>query len=126
MVPFRPRCWSASFWVRTSPYPTRAAHLPSGIAVWVDVPRNVAAAYAPTPEMIERLVAKALPGTVRALMLANRDAWKKALMWDDSAALYMLHLDRFAPKGAHQEPTASPADVRTLWSNATNRLNLSR
>ena len=96
---------------------------PTGGAVWVDVPRNVTPAYAPTPEMVEQLAAKGLPGTVRALMYANRDAWKDALMWDDAAALHLLHPDRFAPKGAHQEPTASPADVRTLWLNATNRLN---
>ena len=96
---------------------------PHGLAVWVDVPRNVTPAYAPTVEMVEQLIAKGLPGTVRALLLANRDAWKEALMWDDSAALYLLHPDRFAPKGAHQEPTASPADLRTLWLNATNRLN---
>jgi hypothetical protein len=76
--------------------------------------------------MVEQLVAKGLPGTVRALMLAKRDAWKEALMWDDAAALYLLYPiypSRFGPKGAHQEPTATPADIRTLWLNATNRLN---
>lgn len=96
---------------------------PTGGVVWVDVPRNATPAYAPTLEMVEQLGAKGLPGTLRALLLANRDAWKEALMWDDSAALYLLHPDQFTPKGAHQEPTASPAEVRNLWLNAANRLN---
>ena len=79
--------------------------------------------YAPTPEMIEQLVQKGLPGTIRALLLTNRDAWKDALMWDDSAALYLLRPDRFGPQGAHQEPVVPPAEIRDLWLNATNRLN---
>jgi hypothetical protein len=73
--------------------------------------------------MVEQVVAKGLPGTVRALMFTSRDAWKEALMWDDSATLYMLHPNRFGPKGAHQEPVVSPAEIRELWLNAANRLN---
>ena len=96
---------------------------PTGLAVWVDVPRNVTPPYAPTPEMIEQLVQKGLPGTIRALLLTNRDAWKDAMMWDDSAALYLLRPDRFGPQGAHQEPVVPPAEIRDLWLNATNRLN---
>jgi hypothetical protein len=56
-------------------------------------------------------------------MFTSRDAWKEALMWDDSATLYMLHPNRFGPKGAHQEPVVSPAEIRELWLNAANRLN---
>ena len=46
-------------------------------------------------------------------------------MWDDSAALYLLLLypGHFGQKGAHQEPTVSPDEIRSLWLNATNHLN---
>jgi hypothetical protein len=95
---------------------------PTGLAAWVDVPRNVTPAYAPTPEMLEQLVPKGLPGTLRALMFNNRDAWKDALMWDDSAALYLLYPGRFARKGAHFEPNVPPDEMRLFWLNATNML----
>jgi inosine-uridine nucleoside N-ribohydrolase len=95
----------------------------TGLVVWVDVPRNATPPYAPTLEMIDQLSPRGLPGTLRALMSANRDSWKEALLWDDSAALYLLHPERFALKGAHQEPNVSPADLRSLWLDAANRMN---
>jgi|MudIll2142460700_1097286.scaffolds.fasta_scaffold322158_2 hypothetical protein len=55
----------------------------------------------------------------------ERLIWKEALMWDDSAALYLLLLypGHFGQKGAHHEPTVSPDEIRSLWLNATNHLN---
>ena len=47
---------------------------PTGLAAWVDAPRGVTPAYAPTLEMLEQLVPKGFPGTLRTPMLTNRDA----------------------------------------------------
>ena len=42
-------------------------------------------------------------------------------MWDDSAALYLLHPEAFRPKGAHMEPAVPPDEFRRLWLAAVNR-----
>ena len=97
--------------------------LPAALGVWVDVPRNATPPYAPTAEMIGQLTPAGLPGTVRALFLGNPGGWKDTLMWDDSAVLYFLHPEAFAPKGAHVEPIVSPDEIRRLWLQDTNRLN---
>lgn len=96
---------------------------PSGLGVWVDVPRGVTPPYAPTAELINQLMPFGLPGTLRALLLANPNGWKDTLMWDDSAVLFLLHPEAFGPKGAHVEPTVSPDEIRRLWLRATNRMN---
>ena len=94
---------------------------PSGLGAWVDVPRGVTPAYAATVEMIDALGSKGLPGMLRTLMLVNPGGWKDTLLTDDVAALYLLHPDRFDPKGAHLEPRVSPDELRALWVRAVNR-----
>lgn len=96
---------------------------PARIGVWVDVPRGVTPAYAPTAEMIGALAPSGLPGTLRALMLGNPAGWKDTLMWDDAAALYLLHPGAFGPKANHAEPTVPPDELRRLWLDAANRTN---
>jgi hypothetical protein len=71
--------------------------------------------------MIDALRPAGLPGTLRALMLVNPGGWKDTLLTDDVAALYVLHPERFGPKGAHFEPRVSPDDLRGLWLRAVNR-----
>ncbi len=92
---------------------------PARLGVWLDVPRNVTPPYAPTAEMVAQLRPTALPGT---LMPANPNGWKDTLMWDDSAALYLLHPEAYGPKGAHLEPTVPPEEFRRLWLAAANRM----
>ena len=96
---------------------------PARLGVWVDVPRNATPPYAPTAEMIAALAPAGLPGTLRALLLGNPEGWKDTLMWDDSAALYVLHPEVFERKGAHVEPKVSPDEIRRLWLGAANRSN---
>jgi len=43
---------------------------PIGPTAWVDLPRNATGLYAPTPGLVEQLVAKAPPGTVAVLSAA--------------------------------------------------------
>jgi inosine-uridine nucleoside N-ribohydrolase len=97
-----------------------AALRASGRGVWVDVPRNATPPYAPTPEMIQALGGTGLPGTLRAILFANPKGWADTLMWDDSAALYLLHPQAFGPKAAHVEPTVAPDEIRRLWLAAAN------
>jgi hypothetical protein len=91
------------------------------LGVWVDVPRNATPPYAPTAEMVAQLRPTGLPGTLRAVMLANPAGWKETLMWDDTAALYLLHPEAFGAKGGHVEPTVAPEELRRLWLTAANR-----
>jgi len=90
------------------------------LGIWVDVPRGVTPAYAPTQEMLSSLAASGLPGTMAAALRANPDGWKDSLLTADAAAVYILRPDLFAPKGAHLEPMLSPDDLRRLWTAAVN------
>jgi hypothetical protein len=101
----------------------REAHAllrPANKGAWVDVPRGATPAYAPTAEMVESLGWTGLPGTLRAVLLANPKAWADTLMWDDTAALYLVHPQAFGVKGAHVEPTVNPEEIRRLWLAAAN------
>jgi hypothetical protein len=71
--------------------------------------------------MLDALRPVGLPGTLRALMLANPGGWKDMLLTDDVAALYLLHPEAFAPKGVHLEPRVPPDELRRLWVRAVNR-----
>jgi hypothetical protein len=80
---------------------------------------------------------QALLGTVRDGSLGaavdGADYWAidccfraggKSLLWDQSAALFLLHPDvyrKVGGAGGHYEPTVTPAGLRTLWTNATNK-----
>ncbi len=92
-----------------------------GLGVWVDVPRTTTRTYAPTLEMLGGLSTAGLPGTLRALMLANVEAWRGTLMWDDLVALYVLHPEAFGAEGKHVEPRAAPEEIQRLWVEAVGR-----
>ena len=54
-------------------------------------------------------------------MLANVEAWRGTLMWDDLVALYVLHPEAFGAAGKHVEPRAAPEEIQRLWVEAVGR-----
>jgi Inosine-uridine preferring nucleoside hydrolase len=101
--------------------------------------------YGPTRDMVEALGQRGLPyalkqallGTVRDGSLGaavdGADYWAidccfraggKSLLWDQSAALFMLHPEIFrnvGGAGGHYEPTVTPNRLRQLWTDASNK-----
>lgn len=101
--------------------------------------------YGPTLQMVTALEDRGLPnalkqalvGTVRNGSLGEAvkgaDYWAidccfraggKSLLWDQTAAMFLLHSDvfaRFGGAGGHYEPTLPPDAFRLLWTNATNK-----
>jgi len=71
--------------------------------------------------MLGGLATAGLPGTLRALMLANVEAWRGTLMWDDLVTLYVLHPEAFGAEGKHVEPRAAPDEIQRLWVEAVGR-----
>lgn len=128
--------------------------LPGLSYFYVDVPRTKLddrplghqdVVYGPTLPMVEALEARGLPnalkqalvGTVRDGSLGpavkGADYWAidccfaaggKSLLWDQTAALFLLHPDLYKKVGGpagHYEPTVSPDALRTLWTKETNK-----
>jgi hypothetical protein len=101
--------------------------------------------YGPTRDMVEPLAERGLPHSLKQALLGTvrdgslgaavdgADYWAidccfraggKSLLWDQSAALFLLHPDvyrKVGGAGGHYEPTVTPAGLRTLWTNATNK-----
>ncbi|HWJ73324.1 MAG TPA: nucleoside hydrolase [Kaistia sp.] len=106
---------------------------------WVDVPRGTDPLYAPSLAMVEGLRPYGLTGSLKAALLANQHTWNPAklhlspdgfgesLMWDESAALYLLHPELFTPVGRHYEPRViggsherTRARLLRTWTHDTN------
>jgi len=97
--------------------------------VRVEVPKKAKPPYSPTIEMVEGLKPYGLPGALRQALLSNQKNWRidlleggnKSFLWDQLAALYLLHPELYHPEGAHLEPTVPPAEIQRLWTLYTNR-----
>lgn len=107
---------------------------------WIDIPRDSEPPYEPSLAMVEGLREEGLPGTLKAALLANQHSWNPtkvavaaggpgghALLWDQSAAIYLLRPDLFAPVGGHYEPRPIDGsharirdELRRVWTQATN------
>ncbi|HZP88922.1 MAG TPA: hypothetical protein VFB54_19075 [Burkholderiales bacterium] len=87
--------------------------------VWVDLPAD-GVSYPPTQEMVDQLAAAGMPGVLRAALNADPSQWLGTRLWDDSAALYLLAPELFAPNGAHVEPKIDEATLRAELVRAIN------
>lgn len=101
--------------------------------------------YGPTLAMVEGLEPRGLPNALKQALVGivrdgslgpsvkGADYWAidccfkaggKSLLWDQMAALFLVHPEAFnqvgGPEG-HFEPTISADDVRALWTKATNK-----
>lgn len=120
--------------------------LPKYKYVYVDVPRSKCdstpnspqckgTVYGPTLDMAKKLDGEGLPNTLKQVLLGHSNSWNldtwpnkiyggKTLLWDQSAALYMVYPEIFkkvgGPKG-HFEPAVSPEEFRAKWTEATNQ-----
>ncbi len=91
-------------------------------AVWVDLPTDTSPrpSYAPTPAMVNAFGVAGLPGVLRTALNLDPSPWLTTRLWDDSAALYLLHPDGFTPHGAHLEPAVDEATLRNREVQAVN------
>lgn len=119
--------------------------LPGLNYAFVDVPRTscdktpnapgcVGTVYGPNTFMVTALGNVGLPNTLKQVLLNNTESWDidnwpnahyggKSLLWDQSAALYMIYPEIFAKvggPGGHYETTLSPDAYRQKWTEATN------
>lgn len=97
--------------------------------------------YGPTFGMVEALESRGLPNTLKQALVGivrngslgsaveGEDYWAidccfkaggKSLLWDQSAALFLVHSGAFTKVGGHYEPAISPDEFRALWTSATN------
>ena len=120
--------------------------LPKYQYVYVDVPRSKCdnapnrddckgTVYGPTLDMVNNLDSQGLPNTLKIVLLENPDSWNmntwpnkiyggKTLLWDQSAALYMIYPELFKKiggPGGHYEAAVSPEEFRAKWTQATNQ-----
>lgn len=128
--------------------------LPGLTYFFVDVPRTKLdedpvghqdVVYGPTATMVEALVGRGLPNTLKQALVGTvrdgplgaavkgEDYWAidccfvaggKSLLWDQTAALFLLHADIFKKvggTGGHYEPAVTPEELRTLWTQDTNK-----
>jgi inosine-uridine nucleoside N-ribohydrolase len=99
--------------------------------VWVDVPRETVPPYSPTLDMVSRLDNDGLPGTLKAALMANQKLWvldflsqgNHSFLWDQLAALYILHPSAFHLVDGHMEPNCPPSEIQRLWTEAVNKNN---
>lgn len=101
--------------------------------------------FGPTLSMVEALEPRGLPNTLKQALVGTvrdgslgpsvkgADYWAidccfkaggKSLLWDQMAALFLVHPEVFSQVGGvagHFEPTVSPDEVRALWTKATNK-----
>jgi len=89
---------------------------------WVDLPTDASSSpsYAPTEEMIGRLVQSGMPGVLRAALLLDPSQWLGTRLWDDTAALYLLAPQGFALHGGHFEPAINEETLRRRLVKAIN------
>lgn len=98
---------------------------------WVDVPRGTTPAYQPTMASVDQLRQEGLPGALRTALKATLWTWEpgslspgsSSLLWDDSAAVFLLDREGYAKVGGHWEPIFSPEDLRHRWVEAVNGLS---
>jgi len=98
---------------------------------WVDVPRDAKPPYSPTIQMVDGLDNYGLPGTLKAALMSNQHYWRleyltngnQSRLWDQLAALYMLHPEDFHLNAGHMEPTPSPAVMQKMWTDDINKNN---
>jgi len=98
---------------------------------WVDVPRDAKPPYSPTIQMVDGLDNYGLPGTLKAALMSNQHYWRleyltngnQSRLWDQLAALYMLHPEDFHLNTGHMEPTPSPAVMQKMWTDDINKNN---
>ena len=120
--------------------------LPKYKTTYVDVPRSDCDStpnegvcrgkvYGPTLEMVKNLDSAGLPNTLKAILLGHTDSWNldtwpnstyggKSLLWDQSAALYMVYPEIFKKFGGphgHVKTILSPDAFRSKWTDATNQ-----
>lgn len=110
---------------------------------WVDVPRmpDGDPQYRPSLAMVNALVPQGLPYALQQALMSNLHTWdyeqmKKenggpggnSLMWDQSAALYLVYPQVYSQKfadvggGAYWTPDlVSPDQLNDLWTKATNK-----
>lgn len=109
----------------------RAARQLAGLhPVWVDAPRGQEVAYEPHADMVNGLRTSGLPSSVRQALLSDATTWDpaflprgnggKSLLWDQSAALYLVDPSTFAKVGSHMEPRIDVREFRELWTEAVN------
>ena len=99
--------------------------------VWVDVPRDAVPPYSPTLEMVSGLHNDGLPGTLKSALMTNPKQWdlnhmtqgNQSRLWDQLAALYLIHPDAFHLVEGHMEPHLPPSVVQRLWTEAVNKNN---
>lgn len=101
--------------------------------------------YGPTLKMVDGLEKRGLPNTLRQALVGTvrggslgpavkgADYWAidccfaaggKSLLWDQSAALFLLHADAFKKVGGvggHYEPIVTPEQLRNFWTQDTNK-----
>ena len=101
--------------------------------------------YGPTLSIVEGLEPRGLPNTLKQALVGTvrngslgptvkgAEYWAidccfkaggKSLLWDQMAALFLIHPEVFKQVGGatgHFEPAISPDDVRGLWTQATNK-----
>jgi inosine-uridine nucleoside N-ribohydrolase len=110
---------------------------------WVDVPRppKTEPQYRPSLTMVNALGSMGLPNSLYQALMSNLHTWDyeqmqpenggpggNSLMWDQSAALYMVYPEAFSQKfadgggGAYWTPDkVTPEQLNQLWTNATNK-----
>jgi hypothetical protein len=118
---------------------------------WVDVPRPPSSdpQYRPSREMVNALVLAGLPNALNRALMSNLHTWDyeemkiinggpggNSLMWDQSAALYMVYPEAYSQKfadgqsgsfwtpenGAYWTPDkVTPSRLNQLWTEATNK-----
>lgn len=101
---------------------------------WVDVPRGVTPAYQPTMASVDELRQEGMPGALRTALKTTLWTWEPgslspgnaSLLWDDSAAIFLLDREGYARVGGHWEPTISPEELRQRWVRAVNAVSSTR
>ena len=119
--------------------------LPNYKHAYVDVPRSscdttpnkgacLGKVYGPDAAMVKNLDSQGLPNTLKQVLLGHTQSWNldswpnkqyggKSLLWDQSAALYMIYPEIFKKVGGpngHFEADVSPEKFRAKWTEATN------
>lgn len=97
--------------------------------VWVDVPRDAMPLYTPTLKMVQSLDSVGLPGALKQALLNNQETWnlkvmpegRSSYLWDQLAALYLLHPQLYqAMPGGFMEPTVPALEIQGIWVKDTN------
>lgn len=110
---------------------------------WVDVPRPPSSEpqYRPSLAMVNGLASTGLPNALYQALMSNLHTWDydqmqpanggpggNSLMWDQSAALFMVYPEAYSQKfadgggGAYMTPDkVTPEQLNELWTRATNK-----